>query len=74
MFFFLRTYNMEQLFYEISKKYSGKEFTKEDLMNQFIHNKKYIEDDTYNQFIQQQKKQMEDYIRFGPKKRTTQYL
>ena len=42
--------------------------------NTKFHNKKYIEDDTYNQFIQQQKKQIEDYIRFGPKKRTTQYL
>ena len=65
---------MEQLFYEISKKYSGKEFTKEDLMNEYIHSKRFIEDNEYNNFIKQQKKHMVDYTNFGPKKITTQYL
>ena len=65
---------MERLFYEISKKYSGKTFTKKDLMDQYIHHKKEVENNKYNQFIQQQNKQIQDYINYGPKKRTTQYL
>ena len=65
---------MEQLFHDLSQRFSGKTFTKEDLIKQYIHQKNNLKKDIINYSFEPKNKDIHNYINFGPKQRTTQYL
>ena len=62
---------MEQLFTEISKDFSGKTFTKDDLMNKY----KYKNNDIFlDKVVLQNKKDIENYIKSQKNKSNIQTL
>jgi len=62
---------MEQLFTEIAKDFSGKTFTKDDLMNKY----KYKNNDIFlDKVVLQNKKDIENYIKSQKNKSNIQTL
>lgn len=60
---------MEQLFTEIAKDFSGKTFTKDDLMNKYKNNDIFLD-----KVVLQNKKDIENYIKSQKNKSNIQTL
>ena len=64
---------MEHLFGDIAREFSGKTFTKDDLIKRFYPNEESITD-FYDKMTLQHKKDMENYIKTSQKKAQNQTL